>query len=160
MLCSCIYAHIERNNSNFSRVGLVKDSSIPTELLSRAKGLAFLTVVKGGFIFSGSLGTGLVIARQQQQHSPLLSTRHHNTSNNSVNSSTSKNSTTSNTQTASLEWSAPSAIATIGAGWGALIGIILCVYVCVYTVCFEYVDTMCVLCVASTLSRIKLVCLA
>jgi lipid-binding SYLF domain-containing protein len=117
----------------------VKDSSIPTELLSRAKGLAFLTVVKGGFIFSGSLGTGLVIARQQQQHSPLLSTRHHNTSNNSVNSSTSKNSNGALT-TASLEWSAPSAIATIGAGWGALIGIYVTLY---YYVPFHAVLMIC-----------------
>jgi lipid-binding SYLF domain-containing protein len=118
------------NNSNFSRVGLVKDSSIPTELLSRAQGLAFLTVVKGGFIFSGSLGTGLVIARRHQQHSPLLSTRqHHSTSNNSVNSTTtttrnSNSVNTSNTSMLTSEWSAPSAIATIGAGWGALIGML------------------------------------
>jgi lipid-binding SYLF domain-containing protein len=37
--------------------------TIPRELLATAKGIAFLTVVKAGFMFSGRIGTGLVVAR-------------------------------------------------------------------------------------------------
>ncbi|DAZ93798.1 TPA: hypothetical protein N0F65_009920 [Lagenidium giganteum] len=39
------------------------DSSIPVELIRNCMGLAFLTVVKAGFIWSGKLGTGIVITR-------------------------------------------------------------------------------------------------
>ncbi|CAN0296962.1 unnamed protein product, partial [Discosporangium mesarthrocarpum] len=72
---------------NFTNEGIIQDRSIPQELLSKAKGLAFLTVIKGGFIVAGRLGTGLVVAK-----------------------------------TSSGEWSAPSAIATVGISWGVLIG--------------------------------------
>ena len=41
----------------------IRDKAIPINLLSNAKGLAFLTVIKGGFIFSPKIGTGLVIAK-------------------------------------------------------------------------------------------------
>ncbi|ETV84080.1 hypothetical protein H257_03402 [Aphanomyces astaci] len=40
-----------------------KDRRIPVDLMQDAKGLAFLTVVKAGFIWTGKVGTGLVIAR-------------------------------------------------------------------------------------------------
>ncbi|CAN0405739.1 unnamed protein product [Ectocarpus sp. 8 AP-2014] len=72
---------------NLSKEGMIQDQSIPQELLSRAKGLAFLTVIKGGFIVAGRVGTGLVISKTDEG-----------------------------------VWSAPSAIATLGMGWGALIG--------------------------------------
>ncbi|CAM9372636.1 unnamed protein product [Ectocarpus sp. 12 AP-2014] len=72
---------------NFSKEGMIQDQSIPQELLSRAKGLAFLTVIKGGFIIAGRVGTGLVISKTDEG-----------------------------------VWSAPSAIATLGMGWGALVG--------------------------------------
>lgn len=39
------------------------DSSIPVELVRNCAGLAFLTVVKAGMIWTGKLGTGVVIAR-------------------------------------------------------------------------------------------------
>lgn len=39
------------------------ETSIPDSVLSNAKGLAILSVIKGGFIFSGRIGSGLVIAR-------------------------------------------------------------------------------------------------
>lgn len=39
------------------------DSSIPAEMIQKCAGLAFLTVVKAGMIWTGKLGTGLVIAR-------------------------------------------------------------------------------------------------
>ena len=69
------------------------DQSIPLDLLQAAKGLIFLTVVKAGFMVSGRIGTGLLVARvdddtdQQQQ-----------------------------------KWSAPCALGTIGMGWGMLAG--------------------------------------
>ena len=39
------------------------DTSIPAEFIRNCKGLAFLTVIKAGFIWSGKLGTGLVITK-------------------------------------------------------------------------------------------------
>ena len=63
------------------------DKSIPLDLLQHAKGLCFLTVAKAGFIVSGRVGTGLIIAR-----------------------------------TVTGGWSAPSAIGTVGVGWGAQVG--------------------------------------
>jgi lipid-binding SYLF domain-containing protein len=36
---------------------------IPKELMQGAKGLAFITILKAGFLFSGRVGTGLVISR-------------------------------------------------------------------------------------------------
>lgn len=42
---------------------LLKDQSIPHELLVEAYGLVFLTVYKVGFLFSGKVGTGFIISR-------------------------------------------------------------------------------------------------
>ena len=39
------------------------DKIIPPEILANAKGLAVITVLKGGFLFSGRIGSGLLIAR-------------------------------------------------------------------------------------------------
>lgn len=39
------------------------EQQIPTALLSGAKGIVFLTVIKGGFGIGGSIGTGVVICR-------------------------------------------------------------------------------------------------
>ncbi|KAJ2524094.1 hypothetical protein IWW43_006981 [Coemansia sp. RSA 1935] len=36
---------------------------IPASILERARGIAFLSVIKAGFIWSGRLGSGLVVAR-------------------------------------------------------------------------------------------------
>jgi len=41
----------------------IPEKSIPNSVLKSAKGLAILTVVKAGFIFSGRGGEGLVVAR-------------------------------------------------------------------------------------------------
>ena len=41
----------------------MKDQSITEATLSNAKGLAFITIAKGGFIVAGRGGTGLVVAR-------------------------------------------------------------------------------------------------
>lgn len=48
---------------NLFQMDWVRDKAIPLRLLAQAKGLAFLTVIKGGFIFAPRIGTGLVIAR-------------------------------------------------------------------------------------------------
>jgi len=45
---------------NFKRM---PETSIPEEVLNNAEGLVILNEVKGGFIFSGGVGSGLVIAR-------------------------------------------------------------------------------------------------
>lgn len=39
------------------------DSAIPVELIKGCAGLAFLTVIKAGLIWTGKIGTGVVIAR-------------------------------------------------------------------------------------------------
>jgi lipid-binding SYLF domain-containing protein len=41
----------------------IPESSIPPSVLRHAKGLAIMTVVKAGFIFSGKGGDGVVVAR-------------------------------------------------------------------------------------------------
>lgn len=63
------------------------DEVIPHEVLLNAKGLAILTVLKAGFLFSGRAGSGVVVARLPDG-----------------------------------TWSAPSAIATAGAGVGGQVG--------------------------------------
>jgi lipid-binding SYLF domain-containing protein len=83
-----------------SRTLQESDQSIPIDLLRAARGLMFMTVVKGGLVISGRFGTGLVIARRD------------NTSSNS----------SSSDQQHCCEWSAPCAVGTLGLGWGALAG--------------------------------------
>jgi lipid-binding SYLF domain-containing protein len=41
----------------------IPEKSIPVEVLRDARGLAVMTVVKAGFIFSGRAGSGVVVAR-------------------------------------------------------------------------------------------------
>jgi SH3 domain-containing YSC84-like protein 1 len=41
----------------------IPEKTIPPEVLRDAKGLAIMTVIKGGFIFSGRAGSGVVVAR-------------------------------------------------------------------------------------------------
>ncbi|CAI5747095.1 unnamed protein product [Peronospora destructor] len=42
---------------------LLKDQSIPHQLLAEAYGLVFITMYKAGLLFSGKIGTGFVISR-------------------------------------------------------------------------------------------------
>ena len=42
---------------NLFEMDIIRDRAIPLRLLAEAKGLAFLTVVKGGFIFAPRIGT-------------------------------------------------------------------------------------------------------
>jgi len=39
------------------------DKFIPPYVIQRARGLAILSVIKGGFMFSGRMGAGVVISR-------------------------------------------------------------------------------------------------
>jgi len=49
---------------NFTNDNAIEGAdSIPRELIWGAKGIAFLTIVKAGFLFTGRIGTGLVIGR-------------------------------------------------------------------------------------------------
>src|SRR5215471_12067239 len=41
----------------------IPEQAIPAAVMREAKGLAIMTVTKGGFIFSGRGGTGIVVAR-------------------------------------------------------------------------------------------------
>lgn len=41
----------------------IPEQSIPVEVLNDAQGLAIITVVKAGFIISGRVGTGIIIAK-------------------------------------------------------------------------------------------------
>jgi len=43
--------------------GIIKDGEIPLKLIQNARGLAFVTAIKGGFMLAGRVGTGLVVAR-------------------------------------------------------------------------------------------------
>ncbi|TMW57568.1 hypothetical protein Poli38472_003493 [Pythium oligandrum] len=63
------------------------DKRIPIDLLHQAQGIAFLTVLKAGFIWTGRVGTGIVISKLPDGR-----------------------------------WSAPSAIGTLGMGFGAELG--------------------------------------
>lgn len=74
------------------------DRSVPLDLLRGAKGVAFLSVIKGGVIISARVGTGLVLARAPDGG-----------------------------------WSAPSAIGTVGVGWGAQVGGDITTYMIVLT---------------------------
>lgn len=50
-------------NSFFNNSTVEADSAIPAEMIRNCAGLAFLTVIKAGMIWTGKIGTGLVIAR-------------------------------------------------------------------------------------------------
>jgi len=85
-------AHSIENIFGYVPNSMIKiDRSIPEILLRNAKGIAFLTVLKGGFLVSGKIGTGLVISKLDHEIS-------------------------------GISWSAPSAIGTMGIGWGVQVG--------------------------------------
>jgi lipid-binding SYLF domain-containing protein len=52
--------------SIIERFQQIPEQSIPRGVLKDARGLAVMTVVKGGFIFSGRAGTGVVVARTRK----------------------------------------------------------------------------------------------
>src|SRR5262245_29497031 len=72
------------------------EQAIPEAVMANAKGLAILTVLKAGFVFSGQGGLGLVVARTTTGWMRLGRGEYG----------------------LGAGWSAPSAIATGGAGFG------------------------------------------
>lgn len=48
---------------NLRCLEMVKDGSVSMSLLQKARGLAFITVAKGGVIFAPRFGTGLILSR-------------------------------------------------------------------------------------------------
>ena len=48
------------------------DSVIPPDLIANARGLAILTVIKAGFLWSGRIGSGIVVARLSDGSKPVL----------------------------------------------------------------------------------------
>jgi len=77
-------------------LGDIDGVRIPARLLEEAKGIAVLTVVKGGFVVGGEVGTGLVVSRLNNADSDMYSNY--------------------------TEWSAPSSIGAVGLSWGAMAG--------------------------------------
>ena len=61
---------IEQAVTIIQRFEQIPEQSIPREVLRDAKGLAIMTVIKAGFIFSGRGGTGVVVARTEHGWSP------------------------------------------------------------------------------------------
>ncbi|KAL7472820.1 hypothetical protein ACHAXS_013193 [Conticribra weissflogii] len=100
------------SSSSALRAMKSSDRGIPLELLQRAKGLVFLTVAKMGFLVSGRVGTGLIVARLD---------------------SGSGSGSGGGAMQHKSRWSAPSAIGTVGVGWGALVGGDIATYLIVLT---------------------------
>jgi len=48
---------------NLMMTGLIHDEQIPIKLISEAKGLVFVTVVKGGFLIAPQCGHGIIISK-------------------------------------------------------------------------------------------------
>jgi lipid-binding SYLF domain-containing protein len=82
------------------------EKAIPEAVMRDAKGLAILTVLKAGFVFSGQGGIGLVVARTKSGFVHIVYGR-------------------------VAGWSGPSAIATGGAGFGFQVGAEVTEYVMV-----------------------------
>jgi SH3 domain-containing YSC84-like protein 1 len=57
---------IEQAVTIFERFQQIPETAIPSAVMRNAKGLAILNMTKGGFIFSGRGGSGVVIARTEK----------------------------------------------------------------------------------------------
>jgi len=58
--------HSIENFFGHSPNSTIQDQYIPAVLLKQAKGLAFLTVIKAGMVFTGRIGTGIVVAKDAE----------------------------------------------------------------------------------------------
>lgn len=58
-----LQSDINRATAIIQEFSAIPETSIPNSILQEARGLAILSVLKGGFIFSGRIGSGLVVAR-------------------------------------------------------------------------------------------------
>lgn len=59
-------ADVDQAATIIERFQEIPESSIPPAVLKDAKGLAIMTVVKAGFVFSGKGGSGVVVARTRR----------------------------------------------------------------------------------------------
>jgi len=90
------YAECKNTCSTVSpTLGDLDGVRIPARLMEEARGIATMTVFKGGFGVGVEFGTGLVVARLDNNDDDSAG---------------------------GTEWSAPSAIGTVGMSWGALAG--------------------------------------
>jgi SH3 domain-containing YSC84-like protein 1 len=90
----------------------IPEQAIPEAVMRDAKGLAILTVLKAGFLFSGQGGLGLVVARTKTGRLRVEQGRHV-------------------IKGRGVGWSGPSAIGTGGAGFGFQVGAQVTEYVMV-----------------------------
>src|SRR2546428_4270465 len=54
---------VNRSASTISEFRHMPEKGVPASIIRHAKGLAIISVVKAGFIFSGKAGDGVVVAR-------------------------------------------------------------------------------------------------
>ena len=66
LACADMQDDVNQAVSIIQRFRDIPEQSIPREVLRDAKGLAVMTVIKGGFIISGRAGTGVVVARTRK----------------------------------------------------------------------------------------------
>jgi len=60
------YIHSARKTmEHFINPDYIDDKAIPPHILKKAKGIALITEIKAGFIWSGMLGRGIVLARRK-----------------------------------------------------------------------------------------------
>ena len=62
---------------NLVSQGCIDDRSLPMDLLKQARGIAFLTILKCGFIFCPKFGTGLVVKKLTGNRYGLLPPKHY-----------------------------------------------------------------------------------
>jgi len=99
--------------NNLNNIGDGLGVRIPSNLLNMAKGIAILTVVKGGLGLAGfEFGTGLIVSRLRGGEND-----------DNEEESFGGNGGSGSGKGGNWRWSAPSAIGTVGVAWGALLGV-------------------------------------
>lgn len=68
--CAGLQDEVDQATSTIQRFREIPEKSIPEAVLRDAKGLAIITVLKAGFIFSGQGGWGVVVAKTPNGWSP------------------------------------------------------------------------------------------
>lgn len=62
-VCAAEQDTVDRSASTIREFRHMPERGIPARILINARGLAIISVVKAGFIFSGKAGDGVVVAR-------------------------------------------------------------------------------------------------
>ena len=136
----------------FNRKNILHDMNIPIELLSKAKGIVYLTMMKIGFVYGVRFGTGILIKKlrdiNESEHEEGIRTsgiladitnittrmqgNGKNKKSNSTlntNNTSSSGSNSSNIPSYHNTWSAPCAISSIGISYGFQLGVELTDYI-------------------------------